>query len=121
MWRYGAALRPAIGQHDRATDDRDDREQRQLQLMRERVIGLADGSLYLATAIADLEGLLSALERTPEEWIDKFREEWSELEIAYAVALDRQTAIPTAASDTSIRNALAAMNALLDDRPTTNP
>ncbi|HEY5249514.1 MAG TPA: hypothetical protein VIJ15_13810 [Dermatophilaceae bacterium] len=71
------------------TAEADEREQRQYPL-NERVSGLRTGALYVGVVIADLEGLLAALEHAPEDWEQRFREEWSVLEIAYAVALARQ-------------------------------
>jgi hypothetical protein len=98
------------------TAEQDEREQRQYLLMRERVSGLRSGALYIGVVIADLEGLLAALEHAPEDWEHRFREEWSVLEIAYAVALHRQESIPTAASDYQIREALDALDLLIDER-----
>jgi hypothetical protein len=64
-----------------------DREQRQYALMRQRIDSFRDGQLPIGPIIADLEGLVDALDETPKEWKDSFVEEWSVLEIAYAVAL----------------------------------
>jgi hypothetical protein len=65
--------------------------------------------------IADLEGLVHALEATPEEGTDSFIDEWSVLEIAYAVALDRQQPQPTAGNH-DIAVALDALDALIAQR-----
>lgn len=64
-----------------------------------------------------MEALLWELQRTPEEWKDRFREEWGELEIAYAVALDRGEPVPDA-SEPSIRHAVEAMKQFVAQRLT---
>jgi hypothetical protein len=96
-----------------------DREQRQYPLMRQRIDNFRDGALSIAHVIADLEGLVDALDETPQEWKDSFVEEWSVLEIAYAVALDRQQPMPTA-GDHVVAAALDALEALIAER-TANP
>jgi hypothetical protein len=91
-----------------------DREQRQYALMKQTLDGFRDGRA-IGPVIADLEGLVHALEMTPQEWTDSFIEQWSVLEIAYAVALDRQQPLPTAA-DHDIAAALHALDALIAQR-----
>jgi hypothetical protein len=92
------------------------RDERQYALMRDRVAALRSGELYMGKGISDLEGLLHALDQAPEDWKDRFVEEWSVLEIAYAVALDRQQPIPTSASDHEVREALDAFDGLIDEQ-----
>jgi hypothetical protein len=96
-------------------DERRLREDRQLRLMADRLDAFVSGKLHIAEAISDLEGLLWALEMTPEEWKHDFREQWGELEISYAVALDRQEPVPDA-SDPRIREAVRSMRRLVDER-----
>ncbi|SRR6266567_7093073 len=96
-------------------DEHRAREMRQLGLMAERLDSFASGDIYIAQAISDLEGLLYALELTSDGWKDEFREEWGELEIAYAVALDRREPVPDA-SEPRIRDAVTAMRRLVDER-----
>lgn len=93
-------------------DDDKDRELRQLRLMEDRLRAFARGELAIGPTIADLEGLLWALQQTPEAWRDQFREEWGELEIAYAVALDRGLPVPDA-TDPTIRGSVDAMIVLI--------
>jgi hypothetical protein len=95
-------------------DDASDREQRQYALMQEIIDGFRSGR-SIRPVIADLEGLVHALEGTPEGWKDLFIKQWSVLEIAYAVALDRQQPLPTA-RDHDIATALDAMDALISER-----
>jgi hypothetical protein len=99
------------------TGDDGDREQRQYLLMQQRIAAFRAGQLSLGRVIADLEGLLSALEQATEEWKDRFREQCNVLEIAYAVTLDRQDPPPTA-GDHDIAAALDAMESLLHERAT---
>jgi hypothetical protein len=39
-------------------------------------------------------GLLSALDETPEDWTRHFKAEWNAIEVEYAAALSRGTALP---------------------------
>ena len=82
--------------------------------MKETIDGFRRGR-SIGPVIADLEGLVHALEETPEAWKDQFIEEWSVLEVDYAVALDRQQPLPTA-RDHDIATALDAMDALIAGR-----
>lgn len=91
-------------------------ELRQLRLMAERLAQFREGTIPIARAISDLEGLLWALDgRVPQEWFDSFLEQWGELEVAYAVALDRLTPIPDA-TDAALRNATDQMTRLVLER-----
>lgn len=98
-----------------------ERDRRQLELMTERIELFRSGSLPLAALISDLEGLLEARTLASAEWIDNFREAWADLEIPYAVALDRLTPIPDA-RDTTVADGLSALDRLIkdanDDLPT---
>ena len=80
--------------------------------MWQRLEAFREGRLAIGPVIADLEGLVYALEETPQDWKDQFMEEWAVLEIAYAVALDRRTPLPDA-QDHDVASALDAMEALL--------
>jgi hypothetical protein len=90
-------------------------EARQLSRMRKRLWEFQAGEVYIATLISDLEGLLTSLELASEEWIDTFRELWSDLEIPYAVALDRREPIPDN-SDPTVKGGVDALLALVEDR-----
>lgn len=92
-----------------------EREQRQYALMRQRVRDLREGRRDVGVVIGDLEGLLWALEETPEDWRDRFVEAWSELEVSYAVALDAGGSLPSG-SDPNIVMALDDLDGLLDER-----
>ena len=56
-----------------------------------------------------------AFDHAPEDWKDRFVEE-SVLEIAYALALDREQRIPTSATDYQVREALDALDGLIDEQ-----
>ena len=92
-----------------------EREARQLALMHVRLGQFRAGQIDIARAIVDLEGLLNALEHAPDDWRDEFIEEWSVMEIASAVALDRQTPLPRA-SDADIADAVAQLEWLVAER-----
>ncbi len=80
--------------------------------MWQRLEAFPGGRLAIGPVIAGLEGLVHALEETPQDWKDQVMEEWAVLEIAYAVALDRRTPWPDA-HDRDVASALDAMKALL--------
>lgn len=101
--------------YDRISDEVLDRNQRQYALMQQRIDNFRHGRLSIGPVIADLEGLVHALEDTPQDWKDLFIEEWSVLEVAYAVALDRNQRLPDA-RDSDIAAALNALDALIRER-----
>ena len=101
-------------------DPNDDREGRQYVLMSERVRQFRAGEIGIGRAIADLEGLLNALQHAPDHWLDSFTEEWSVLEIAYAVALDSLESLPRA-TDHDIAEALLRLDQLIAQRPHGHP
>lgn len=72
------------------------REQRQYAPMRDRLAEFRAGRVKIGKVIGDLEGLLYALDGASDAWRESFLEEWSTLEIAYAVALDQLAPLPTA-------------------------
>lgn len=104
-----------IRHHVRVSNEASDRDQRGYELMQQRIESFRDGRLSIGSIIADLEGLVHALEVTPQVWKDSFVEEWSVLEIAYAVVLDRNQALPEA-RDHDIAAALDSMDALVRER-----
>ena len=73
-----------------------DREVRQLDLMLDRLNRFRSGSMIIGPVISDLEALRYELHSVDEDWRERFRDAWSDLEIPYAVALD-QAPIPTIA------------------------
>ena len=84
--------------------------------MEERLAQFRTGTIPISRAISDLEGPLWALKgRVPAAWFDSFLEQWGELEVAYAVALDRLTPIPTA-TDGDVRSATDEMMSLVMER-----
>lgn len=83
--------------------------------MLDRLRGFRGGSVPLPRLISDLEGLLYALQTTPQAWRDRFIEEWSALEISYAAALDRLEPLPTL-EDPHIAEAVDGLEALVMER-----
>lgn len=83
--------------------------------MRQRVADLRHGRRSIGEITDDLSALMWELTETPQAWCDRFIEEWSVLEISYAVALDRGSALPTAA-DVDIAEALDNLDRLVEER-----
>ena len=63
-------------------------DNRQYKLMLERINAFENKKLALKQLIADLEGLLYALQDAPKGWKSSFYEEWAVLEDVYAGVLD---------------------------------
>ncbi len=80
--------------------------------MQERITGFRSGDLSLKSLITDLEGLMYARALASQQWLDDFRSAWIDLEVSYAVALDRLTPIPNA-HDPLIADALFDLDALI--------
>ena len=90
-----------------------ERERRQLVLMDERIAKFRTGDVSLGTLINDLEGLLEARSSVwLDSWIDDFRSAWGDLEIPYAVALDRLPPMPDA-HDPVVADGLLELDALI--------
>lgn len=66
-----------------------ERERRQLDLMRDRLVRYRKGELRLPALIADLDALIDALEEADPSWRRTLRERWAVFEEVYAVSLDR--------------------------------
>ncbi len=98
-------------------DERVERELRQLRLMLDRLDRFSRGELGIGPVINDLETLLYQLELVDQEWRGDFVEGWSDLEIPYAVALDRMEPIPTA-RDTTVAEGVEVLYRLVRDRLT---
>jgi hypothetical protein len=91
------------------------REQRQLQLMLDRLVDLERGDLGIGQAIADLRGLLGALALTPEPWRERFQSDWIDLETEYASALSKQEPPPDS-SNPAVQQATQNMMGLVQER-----
>lgn len=68
-------------------------DERQYNLMIERIHEFKEGKLYLISLIGDLGGLLDVLMLPTEEWKATFRSYWWDLEVMYAVAIDREESL----------------------------
>jgi hypothetical protein len=97
--------------------EQEEREERQLALMIDRLDRFSSGQLSIGPVINDLEALVYELELVDDGWRREFIESWSGLEIPYAVALDRAEPVPTADDDT-VREALVRLRELVTERLT---
>jgi hypothetical protein len=86
--------------------------QRQYQLMLDRISQYERGKLRIGSLIDDLWALLSVLENATTTWRESFVAEWGDLEQVYAVALDRNRDLD-AEDDAIIASALAALKSLI--------
>ena len=66
-----------------------ERERRQLEQLKDRLLRYESGSLPLATLISEVDFLVESLEEVPADQRAALRREWSVLEEVYADALDR--------------------------------
>ena len=96
-------------------DEGVEREERQLSLMLDRVERFRQGALGIGSVINDLEALLNELELVSDDWRGEFIDAWGELEIPYAVALDRMQELPTA-QDATVSAGLDAIDRLIRGR-----
>ncbi len=91
-----------------------ERERRQLDLMGDRLARFRRGGLSIGPVINDLEALLHELESVDEAWIGRFVDAWSDLEIPYAVALDRLDPIPTI-DDSTVADGVGELERLVGE------
>src|SRR5688572_8955247 len=68
-------------------------QERQLDLMRDRLVRYGNGELRLSTLIGDLDALITAAGNPDPVWQRTMRDLWGVLEQVYAVSLDRGTSI----------------------------
>jgi hypothetical protein len=85
-----------------------ERELRQLRLMDERLQAFVQDKSTIGPTTADLRGLVSTLEETPEEWRENFIKACGELEDADTEALDQEYPPPNA-TDPTIRKTVERM------------
>lgn len=64
-------------------------QERQLRMMLWKLAEAEEGKLALSYLIPDLEGLFHAVDLADPDWQKGFWYSWGELEIGYALALDR--------------------------------
>ncbi len=81
-------------------------------LARFRSIGLSLGELI--ELINRLSELLANLEGASEQWQQRFRTEWWELEQAYAIALDRQHDLNSPEYADDIKIAIANLGVMVE-------
>lgn len=88
-------------------------DQRQYQLMADRLKGFEKHTISLNRLINDLEALLEVLQAPEEEWKAAFRSEWGILEVVCAVALDRGEKVLSPEGKKWVEEAVENMNQLL--------
>jgi hypothetical protein len=91
-------------------------DQRQYQLMAERLRGFECGAISLSILINDLDALVRCLEQADTEWKDLFRNEWLALEEVYSVALDRGQFRLTSEQKSVIEKAVRNLKGLLQQK-----
>jgi hypothetical protein len=77
---------------------------RQYQLMADCLKRYSDGASDLPSLIATLKALTNALEKPDPVWSAEFLNQWGALEIAWAVALDRQEREVTSDPEATLAN-----------------
>jgi hypothetical protein len=82
--------------------------------MHDRLSSFLAGTIGIVDAISDLEGLLCALEETPEDWRQGFQDKWGTLEVFYAIALEHGDPVLPDASVPELRQAADSMMAMVD-------
>ena len=88
-------------------------DQRQYQLMADRLKGFEKRTISLNRLINDLEALLDVLQAPEGEWKAAFRSEWGTLEVVCAVALDRGETVLSPEGKKWVEEAVENMNQLL--------
>lgn len=87
-------------------------DKRQLKLMLEMIDFFEKDSLSLSEIINNLSALVDVLESIDEDWKDKYRQWWWDLEQVYAVALDSD--LPLDENDKKIiSNALSKIRSMV--------
>jgi hypothetical protein len=102
-----------------------DRDHRQYELMATALDQFQAGKVALPTLIGTLKSLLNSLENADQMWREDFVSEWGQLEIIYAVALDRveqslapdiQTTINDPANRELINKAVLSLQKLVKNK-----
>lgn len=83
--------------------------------MRRQLDAYLMGQVDLDGLITSLEVLQGVLEAVPEDWRDRFRDQWAVLEQVYSVAVVRGEPVQSRENEALIAPALAEMRELLDD------
>lgn len=86
---------------------------RQLNLMLDRIEWYENKSIDLCALIQDLLGLLNALEDFDDLWKEEFRSNWINLDVIYAIAIDRNVNPEDLDKDGEIVKTLDALTKLI--------
>lgn len=89
------------------------RNQRQIDLMAQRLLSYRDRTLNLQALISDLDSLWVEVE-APKQWKDEFRGHWWTLEQVNAVAIDRSFRELPADLQVMVDEAVSSMLFLLE-------
>jgi hypothetical protein len=84
-----------------------------LQLMADTLLAFERREIALGSLIADLEGLLKALDPIEEDWREAFWDSWGELEMSYALAIHRSPEPMDQASERLVWEAVANLKLLV--------
>ena len=68
----------------------------------------------IGPVIGDLKALLRELQSVDEPWRERFADAWSDLEIPFAVALDRSQPIPTI-TDGTVADGVRELERLVEE------
>jgi hypothetical protein len=96
-------------------DESQEREARQLNMMRDTLKSFESDEITIASAVSSLKSLVWELEGVTENWRNDFIGEWLHLEIEYASALDKGQTLPDA-SGPDIGLATARMKQMVQER-----
>jgi hypothetical protein len=88
-------------------------DQRQYGLMLDRLTAFERGAVSLDKLVADLEGLLNALEVAELSWKQTFRHYWGTLETGRAIASSEGTTAFTAEASRALRDAAAHLKLMV--------
>jgi hypothetical protein len=110
---YGVTLHLVCSTMD--MDESTERELRQFGRMDKLLRSFESSELSLERTLAGLRGLLSALDETPEDWTRHFKAAWNAIEVEYAAALSRGTALPGPSAQ-GVQEAAEKMLSMVDER-----
>lgn len=86
----------------------------QLNIMIKKILGFKSGKFPLGDLIYDLEALLNTMEDNDDIWKKKFRSYWADLEIIYALALEKDNLNFCAKDQKNITDAIENLTKLIE-------
>lgn len=91
-------------------------DERQLNIMIQKINSFKSGDLFLSYLINDLEALLNVLEEKDDNWEAEFRTSWLDLEVVYALALDDNRTTLDLEDQRIIAEALVKLEDLVNEK-----